>query len=205
MTFRHLTPEEITTFADAPPPPGRSPWVVTPRVEQIEIVGHDPAWAERAEELERRIRTALGAAALEVAHVGSTSVPGLPAKPIIDIDVTVADSSDEASWLPALEVAGFVLTVREPWWHEHRCLKPADWGANIHVFSPDSPELVRHALFRDWLRASEADRALYAETKRRAAAEATARGEEMTAYNDRKSGVIRKIYERAFRAAGLLD
>lgn len=199
-----LTPEEITTFSDAPAPPGCSPWVVEPRVEQIEIVAPDPRWPERARALIGRIRDALGDRALAVDHVGSTSVPGLPAKPIIDIDLTVADSADEEAWLPALEAAGFVLTVREPWWHEHRCLKPSQGGANVHVFSPGAPELVRHGIFRDWLREDEADRRLYADAKRHAASEATAQGELMMDYNARKAAVIREIYQRAFRAAGLL-
>ena len=82
-----------------------------------------------------RIRNALGELALEVEHVGSTSVPGLPAKPIIDIDLIVPDSGDEASWLPPLERAGFVLKVREPWWYEHRCLRFDDPRCNLDVFS----------------------------------------------------------------------
>ncbi|GAA4192835.1 GrpB family protein [Microbacterium oryzae] len=199
-----LTPEEITTFSDAPAPPGRTPWVIEPRVEEIQIVDPDPRWPERARALMDRIRDALGDRALAVEHVGSTSVPGLPAKPIIDLDLTVADSADEEAWLPALEAAGFVLTVREPWWQEHRCLKPSPGGANVHVFSPGTPELVRHRIFRDWLREDEADRRLYADAKRRAASEAAAQGELMMEYNARKAAVIREIYQRAFRAAELL-
>lgn len=196
---------EIVSFDDAPPPPGRSPWVVVPRAEVIEIVEHDERWAGDAAELIARIREALGARAIHLSHVGSTSVAGLPAKPIIDVDVTVADSSDEGAWLPQLERAGFVLTIREPWWNEHRMLKADAPHANIHVFPLGSSELVRHRLFRDWLRRDADDRARYASAKRAAAAASNERGEQMMDYNGRKSDVIREIYARAFRAAGLLD
>jgi GrpB-like predicted nucleotidyltransferase (UPF0157 family) len=88
---------------------------------------------------------------LVVEHVGSTAVVGLPAKPVIDIDLTVADSVDEAAYVPALEGVGFRLVIREPWWHEHRCLVHDDPRCNLHVFSPGAPEPVRHRIFRDWL------------------------------------------------------
>ena len=83
---------------------------------------------------------ALGDRALSVRHVGSTSVPGLWAKPIIDVDLIVADSGDEAAYLPELEAAGFVLRVREPEWEEHRCLRGTDPASNLHVWSPGSEE-----------------------------------------------------------------
>ena len=81
---------------------------------------------------------------LALEHVGSTSVADLPAKPVIDIDLTVHDSSDEAAYVPALEEVGFVLQIREPRWHEHRCLVASSPAANLHVWSPDSPEAIRH-------------------------------------------------------------
>ncbi len=117
----------------------------------IAVVEPDPAWPWAFGQLEERIRTALGTDALEIQHVGSTAVPGLPAKPVIDIDLTVADPADEDAWLPRLEAEGFVLVIREPWWHEHRCLVHHDPRCNLHVFGPDSPETIRHRLFRDWL------------------------------------------------------
>ena len=96
--------------------------------------------------------SALGDRVLTLEHVGSTSVPDLPAKPVIDIDLTVADSSDEAAYVPALEEAGFALRIREPRWHEHRCLVSFAPAANLHVWSPGSPEAIRHHMFHDWLR-----------------------------------------------------
>ena len=170
----------------------------------IAIVPADPAWPRMYEELASIISSALGDRALSLQHVGSTSVPGLAAKPIIDIDLVVADAADEASYVPDLEAAGFVLRVREPWWYEHRCLSLEQPRCNLHVFSPDSAESVRMAIFRDWLRANAQDRDLYRDAKVAAAAQANANGEHVMEYNARKQNVIREIYDRAFRAAGLL-
>jgi GrpB-like predicted nucleotidyltransferase (UPF0157 family) len=195
-----LTAAQIVSFDDTPPPPGLSPWVgPAEQVRQIEIVDPDAAWPEIFEMLRSRIVGALGDRVLAIEHVGSTSVPGLAAKPIIDIDLTVADTDDEDAYVPALETLGFVLRVREPWWLGHRCLVSAEPAANLHVWPPDSPEAARHRIFRDRLRADEADRERYAAVKREVAADGL-----MSEYNARKEGVIREIYARAFTAAGLL-
>jgi len=200
-----LSAADIVRFSDAPAPPGTSPWVgdAEPQAD-IAIVPPDPAWPAQFEELAGRVRAALGDAALSIEHVGSTSVPGLPAKPIIDIDLTVADGTDEDAYVPALTAAGFTLRVREPWWYEHRLLAAVDPRCNLHVWSPETPEPVRHVIFRDWLRAHEDERALYRDAKRAAAAESNARGEHVMQYNARKQALIREIYGRAFRAAGLI-
>jgi len=195
-----LTAAQIVSFDDTPPPPGLSPWVgPAEQVRQIEIVDPDAAWPGVFEMLRSRIDGALGDRVLAIEHVGSTSVPGLAAKPVIDIDLTVADTDDEDAYVPALEALGFALRVREPWWLGHRCLVSAEPAANLHVWPPDSPEAARHRLFRDWLRADEADRQRYAAVKREVAADGL-----MSEYNARKEGVIREIYTRAFTAAGLL-
>ncbi len=195
-----LTAAQIVSFDDTPPPPGLSPWVgAVEQVRHIEIVDPDAAWPELFETLRAGIVAALGERALRIDHVGSTSVPGLAAKPVIDIDLTVADTDDEDAYVPALEALGFVLRVREPWWLGHRCLVSAEPAANLHVWPPDSPEAARHRIFRDWLRADEADRERYAAVKRAVAADGL-----MSEYNARKEGVIREIYARAFTAAGLL-
>jgi GrpB-like predicted nucleotidyltransferase (UPF0157 family) len=200
------TPEEITRHEYDEPSGGQSAWVGDARPEPgITVVEPDPAWPWTFGVVEERIRAALGEAALAVEHVGSTAVPGLPAKPVIDVDLTVADPADEAGWLPRLEEAGFELRLREPWWHEHRALRLAEPHSNVHVFAPDSPELVRHRIFRDWLIEHPDDRDRYRDAKLGAAAEANAAGEHVMDYNDRKGPVIREIYDRAFRAAGLLD
>ena len=175
-----------------------------PAPEVIAVVDPDPAWPASYEVLAERIRAALGDRVLDLEHVGSTSVPGLAAKPIIDIDLTVADSGDEASYVAALEAAGFALRIREPNWHEHRCLQSVDPRSNLHVWSPDSPEAIRHRMFRDWLRTHPEDLALYAETKRTSADESNAANEVVMAYNKRKEPVIRDILDRMFRANGML-
>jgi GrpB-like predicted nucleotidyltransferase (UPF0157 family) len=197
---------EIVTFDDSPPPPGANAWVAgAPRAIGVEVTDPDPHWPERYHVLAARIREALGWRAVQLEHVGSTSVPGLPAKPIIDIDLTVADPGREQDYVPALEEAGFRLVIREHWWYGHRVLRADEPRCNLHVFGFDSPELVKHRIFRDWLRGNPAERDRYAAAKRQAAAEANARGEHDMQYNARKEEVIREIYHRAFVAAGLLE
>jgi GrpB-like predicted nucleotidyltransferase (UPF0157 family) len=151
------------------------------------------------------IANALGDGALAIEHVGSTSVPGLAAKPVIDIDLTVADSRAEETYVPALERRGFVLVIREPWWYEHRCLRGEDPACNLHVFSPDCPEAERHRVFRDWLRAHPEDCSRYAAAKASAAEATLAAGGHTMDYNARKEAVLREIYDRAFRALGLIE
>ena len=139
-------------------------------------------------------------------------MPGLPAKPIIDVDLIVADPADEAAYVPALQAIGFVHWLTEPDWHQHRLLKQlTEPRVHLHVFGPDCPEPVRHRMFRDWLIAHPEDRERYAAAKRDAAAQMAATGEEHgalgfgMAYNRIKEPVVREIYDRMFRAAGLLD
>jgi hypothetical protein len=87
---------------------------------------------------------------------------------IIDIDLTVADPRDEDRYVPRLARIGYTLTVREPSWHEHRCLRLAEPRVNLHVFGPNCPEVIRHRMFRDWLRDHPEDRARYEDAKRAA-------------------------------------
>ena len=197
---------EIVSFDASPPPPGADPWVpgVTPAT-GIEIADPDPAWPRRYDDLASRIREVLGWRVLQLEHVGSTSVPGLPAKPIIDIDLTVADPDREQDYVPALETIGFLLSIREPWWYGHRALRSDELACNLHVFGFDSPEPVRHRIFRDWLRGNPEERDRYAAAKRQAASQANAEGEHVMQYNARKEQVLREIYHRAFAAAGLLE
>jgi GrpB-like predicted nucleotidyltransferase (UPF0157 family) len=197
---------EIVSFDDNQPPPGADPWVpgAAPAT-GIEITDPDPAWPGRYDDLAGRIREVLGWRVLQLEHVGSTAVPGLAAKPIIDIDLTVADPGREQDYVPALETIGFRLTVREPWWYGHRVLRSDQPACNVHVFGFDSPEPVRHRILRDWLRGNPSERDRYAAAKRQAASQANARGEHVMQYNLRKQQVIREIYHRAFVAAGLLE
>ncbi|MBU2695513.1 GrpB family protein [Pimelobacter sp. 30-1] len=206
MPSRH----DIVTFHDPPVPPGASPWVAGAGPSpDVRVVDPDPTWPDQFAHLADVVRRALGWRALVIEHVGSTAVPGLPAKPVIDVDLVVADAGDESSYVGALEEAGFELRVREPWWHEHRLLRPRpDAGlpaCHLHVFGPDSPEVVKHRLFRDWLRGNPDECARYADAKRGASAAATAAGEHGMQYNARKERVVREIYARMFAATGLTD
>ena len=137
----------------------------------IVLVEYDPKWALRFEREAHRIRAALGTRAMLLEHAGSTSVPGLAAKPIIDIVLAVPDSSNEDDYVPALEAEGYRLRIREPDWYEHRMLRKTDPSVNLHVFSADCPEIDRMLAFRDHLRTNEADRQLYERTKRELAAQ----------------------------------
>ena len=199
------TPEEITRHYEWEPPQGEEIWVDGgPTPGPIIVVAHDPAWPQIYAMVADRIRAALDKRVIDLDHIGSTSVPGLPAKPVIDIDLTVADSSDEAAYVPALEAAGFRFVLCESGWHEHRLLTHDDPRTNLHVFSPDCPEVIRHRMFRDWLIENPDDLALYRDAKLESAAAATAAGEHGMEYNLRKQPVIREIYDRMFRANGLI-
>ncbi len=137
-----------------------------PRSGPIQIVDDDPAWPGLFEHEAERIRTILGERVLLLEHVGSTSVPGLAAKPRIDLLLVVANSADEPTYVPDLEAAGYVLRIGEPDWYEHRVFKGSDTDVNLHVFSPGCREIERMLLFRDWLRSHASDRLLYERTKR---------------------------------------
>ena len=156
----------------------------------VRLQEYDARWPEQFAREEQRIRDALGNRVLRLEHVGSTSVPGLVAKPRIDILLVVADATDEASYVPALEAAGYTLRVREPDWHEHRRFNRSDMELNLHVFGPDSPEIERLLRFRDRLRSHTADRERYAAAKRELAAR---HWHHMQDYADAKSGVIEAI------------
>ncbi len=160
----------------------------------IHLAEYDPSWPGHYRREARRIRGALGERVLLLEHVGSTSVPGLPAKPIIDIILGVADSADEPSYVPPMEAAGYVLRIREPDWHEHRLFKGPDTDVNLHVFSAGSPEIDRMLAFRDWLRTHDDERDRYLRTKRELAAR---RWVYVQDYADAKGEVVEAIIVRA--------
>ena len=109
----------------------------------ITIVEYDPSWPDLFEREANRIRSVLGTKALQIEHVGSTSVPGLCAKPIIDMLLVVTNSADEPSYVPVLESSGYTLRIREPEWFEHRLFKGPDTDINLHVFSSGTSEIDR--------------------------------------------------------------
>jgi len=165
----------------------------------VELVEYDPEWPELFSREAGRIEAALGERALRIEHVGSTSVPGLVAKPIIDILLAVADSADEDRYGAAL-AAGYVLRIREPDWYQHRMLKGAVPTVNLHVFSEGCPEIERMLLFRDWIRSNKADCTLYERTKRELAQR---EWKYIQSYADAKGAVVEEIIAHArIEAAG---
>lgn len=160
---------------------------------QITLRDHDDRWPARYALYAARVIGALGEA-VRIEHVGSTAVPDLPAKPIIDIAVEVHDSGDERTYAPELEAVGYRLRIREPDWFEHRLFKGDRGRVNLHVFSAGCSETDRMVRFRDWLRANAVDRALYAQTKRDLAARSW---DNVQQYADAKTEVVGAIMARA--------
>ncbi|RBM12885.1 hypothetical protein DI005_31015 [Prauserella sp. PE36] len=165
---------------------GLSPTTVT-------LADYDPAWPARYEARAAELRRILGDRARLIEHIGSTSVPGLAAKPIIDIVVGIADPDDEPAYLPALEAAGYDLRVREP---GHRCFRAGepDEPVNLHCYPPDHVEVHRYLAFRDRLRADAGDRELYEATKRELAQR---EWRDINYYAEAKRPVIFEILARA--------
>ena len=179
--------EEILASTVGEPPP---------TYREVVVADYDPEWPRWFDEAAERIHGALGDKVLQLDHVGSTSVPDLPAKPVIDITLVVADSSDEDAYVPPLEAAGFVLRIREPDWFEHRMFRGQDPSVNLHVFSADCEEADRMVVFRDWLRSHPEDRDLYARAKRELAAK---EWKYVQNYADAKSDVVGEIMGRALQ------
>ena len=169
-----------------------------PHNSTILLEPYNPDWPVRFSRLAERVHRALGEKVLLLEHVGSTSVAGLAAKPVIDMVLVVADSADEESYVPQLEGEAYVLRIREPDWFEHRLLKAPGIAGNLHVFSDGCEEVARLLTFRDWLRATPADRKLYEDTKRELAAQTWKYTQN---YADAKSEVVEEILSRANRAA----
>src|SRR3954453_7132488 len=165
-----------------------------PHNASITLVAYDPDWPGLFSREADRLRSILGDAALEIEHVGSTSVPGLMAKPIIDILLVVPDSADERCYLPQLQGAGYFLRVREPEWFEHRLFKGPDTAINLHVFSAGAAEVQRMLRFRDRLRTDDAARNRYECVKRELAVRTWRHVQD---YADAKTAVVDQILDDA--------
>jgi GrpB-like predicted nucleotidyltransferase (UPF0157 family) len=159
----------------------------------IDLAEYDPEWPRLYEREAARIGGALGDKLIRIEHVGSTSVPGLAAKPLIDLVLVVADTSDESAYVPDLEAVGYVLRIREPDWYEHRLFKGPDTNVNVHTFSEGCEEIERMVAFRDWLRTHDEDRELYEQAKRELAAR---EWKYVQNYADAKSAVVTRIVAR---------
>ncbi|RFA21157.1 GrpB family protein [Subtercola boreus] len=158
---------------------------------EIVIADYDGAWPLQYARLEMQIQDALGRVATNIEHIGSASVPGLAAKPIIDVLVVVLSLEDEAAFLPALERAGFVLRVREP---RHVLFRTPERDVHVHLYPPGAPQISDYLVLRDHLRTDAADRDLYEATKRELATRPWA---DMNHYSDAKTEVIAAILARA--------
>ena len=167
---------------------------VAPLNATIPLEPYNLEWPAMYARLGKQIRDVLGAKVLLLEHVGSTSIRGLSAKPIIDMVLAVEDSADEISYVPPLVAAGYVLRIREPEWFEHRLLKSPVIDGNLHVFSQGCEEIDRMLAFRDRLRSSDTDRKLYERTKHELAARSW---KYVQNYADAKSHVVRDILTRA--------
>jgi GrpB-like predicted nucleotidyltransferase (UPF0157 family) len=185
MSRAPLTEEEIRAVTIGEPTVVAGP---------IRLVEYDPYWPQAFSREAERVRGILGGRALRIEHVGSTSVPGLAAKPIIDMVLEVKDSADEHAYVPQMVAGGYVLRIREPEWHQHRVFNGPRTDINLHVFSEECPEIERMVGFRDHLRENEADRLRYERAKRELARRTWTFVQN---YADAKSDVIQEILTRS--------
>ena len=168
--------------------------------QEIKIVDYDEDWPKKFQKHAHTIALALGPSALRIEHIGSTSVPGLGAKPIIDILVVVPNSMDESVYLLRLQAAGYVLRVREPDWYEHRMFRTPEKDVHIHVFSLGCQEIERYLTFRERLRQNVEDRNLYERMKRELA---TKDWTDMDEYARAKTQLIEHVIATARSADGV--
>lgn len=164
-----------------------------PHNAHIVLEDYNPNWPKLYDREASRIRSILGNIVLQLEHVGSTSVPGLCAKPIIDILMVVQDSADEKTYVPDLVEAGYTLRIREPEWFEHRLFKGPDTDVNLHVFSIGAAEVDKMLRFRNWLRTNNVDRDKYAAVKRDLAQR---KWRYVQHYADAKDSIVQEILER---------
>ncbi|MEU3015956.1 GrpB family protein [Nocardiopsis sp. NPDC007018] len=161
---------------------------------RVRLSDPDPKWPYLFRQEESRIRGALGDRVLTLEHVGSTSVPGLAAKPCVDLVMTVADSADESAYLPDLERVGYALVIAEPDWFEHRVLKGPNVNLNLHVFGAGCEEVDRMRLFRDYLAADAGARERYTAVKRELSERTWKRIQD---YADAKSDIVTELLAEA--------
>ncbi len=194
MVTSALSPQDNASAAPSPLDEQlRKVLVNGPRLVFVELVGYDEIWPLVYQRVATRLQQRLGERAVLVEHIGSTSVPGLAAKPIVDVVLGVGDPDDEAAYLRDLEAMGFELSVRED---GHRCLRGHESGTpvNLHCYRPDAEAVRKYLVFRDHLRAHPADRDRYADAKR---ALAGREWPDMNYYAEAKSPIISEILSRA--------
>ncbi|KAL1869573.1 hypothetical protein Plec18167_007872 [Paecilomyces lecythidis] len=200
-----MTATEVTKHVDFDPNDIQR--VAVRKHERLQVVEYDPTWPESFRVISKRIKDALGDRVLDVIHVGSTSIPGLPAKNVIDVDVIVTDPSKEEQYVPDMENAGFQLLHREPGWFQHRFFACDEPYSNVHCFGPNCPMVIQHQIFREWMMDPNHrdDFEKYVQIKQEASRATLAAGETGNQYNLRKQPFIRAVLDRAFKTRGLLD
>jgi GrpB-like predicted nucleotidyltransferase (UPF0157 family) len=192
-----LSREERRALAERALPvlyPGHDGTPTRARDDPVEIVAYDDAWPDTFARWRAALCRALGPLASHVAHVGSTAVPGLPAKPVVDVQVSVPDQTDESAYVPAVEGLGVQLRSRDD---AHRFFRPfADRPreVHVHVCTAGGGWERDHLLFRDHLRRDPAARDAYAAAKREAAA---VWADDRPAYTEAKGAIIRRLLAEA--------
>lgn len=158
----------------------------------IELVGHDPAWANAYASAADEIRAALGAAAVSVEHVGSTAIAGIVAKPRIDVLIVVGTYDPEAVYQEPLASLGYAYDHRD---ELHVLFKGSRDGTpfNLHVVERDAEEATRMIVFRDYLR-SHPDEARRYEDLKKDLAERHSDGD---VYAEAKSSYVQEVLRRA--------
>jgi GrpB-like predicted nucleotidyltransferase (UPF0157 family) len=161
----------------------------------ITVVDYDPHWPALFETLRAEVAGALGNLALAIEHVGSTAVPGLAAKPIIDIDVLLRSASDLSVCIERLAGIGYKhrgdLGVPE---REAFAAPPGRPAHHLYVCPPESREFRRHVALRDYLRTHPSDASAYGELKRSLAVRYR---DERSAYNDGKKEFVEALLRSA--------
>jgi GrpB-like predicted nucleotidyltransferase (UPF0157 family) len=157
----------------------------------LEVVAYNSEWPDIFAEHQKRLEHALGSVDAQIEHIGSTSVPGLAAKPIIDLVVAVDDITAEEDYHDAVLAAGYLLRVREP---GHRLVRTPNRDVHVHIYEKGDQAITNYLLFRDRLRLDSDDRALYARTKEALISQGF---KDMNAYSDAKTEVVAAIMARA--------
>jgi GrpB-like predicted nucleotidyltransferase (UPF0157 family) len=167
--------------------------------EPVVIADYDPVWPVRFAALRRPLTDALGELALAIEHVGSTAVPGLAAKPIIDIDVVIHSEDDFPAVIDLLAGLGYQHRGNLGVVGREAFSEPPQLPRHhLYVCAQDSPELARHLRFRDYLRTHPQDAADYAEFKREAAARYR---DDRDRYTEAKTWVVERILAQAVAVA----
>lgn len=162
----------------------------------IVLKPYDEQWSLLFEREKQRISNILKEKALMIEHIGSTSVPGLTAKPIIDILLVVEDAGKEEDYLNDLCQHGYILRIKEPDFENHHMFKGPDTDINLHIFSQGSNEIEKYLVFRNYLRKNENARQLYEETKKKLAKR---KWKYVQNYADAKSDVVCQIMNQAMK------